>query len=88
MRQGAWEGIMSEEGRYNGWKNYETWNVNLWAMNEEGLYHTVMAGKPYTAESAEDLAYELFPAGTPDMHDKVQRMARVDWQAIADAWNE
>ena len=24
--------------RYNGWKNYETWAVNLWLTNEEGQY--------------------------------------------------
>ena len=22
---------------YNGWKNYETWNVALWLGNDEGL---------------------------------------------------
>ncbi len=24
---------------YNGWKNYETWNVALWIDNDQGAYH-------------------------------------------------
>ena len=24
---------------YNGWQNYETWNVALWLQNDEGLYN-------------------------------------------------
>ena len=26
---------------YNGWKNYETWNVALWMANDEGMYNLV-----------------------------------------------
>jgi hypothetical protein len=25
-------------GPYNGWRNYETWAVNLWLSNEQGSY--------------------------------------------------
>ena len=29
---------MSNETRYNGWTNYETWVVKLWMDNDEGSY--------------------------------------------------
>ena len=29
---------MTEEQRYNGWRNYPTWNVNLWLSNDEAMY--------------------------------------------------
>ena len=27
---------------YNGWKNRETWLVNLWLTNEQGPYNTLV----------------------------------------------
>jgi hypothetical protein len=32
---------------YNGWENYETWNVALWINNDEGLYNLAMDAGDY-----------------------------------------
>ncbi len=30
---------MSTDKTYNGWTNYETWNIALWMDNDEGSYN-------------------------------------------------
>jgi hypothetical protein len=33
------EKAMSDKKGYNGWTNYETWNLALWIDNEQGSYN-------------------------------------------------
>lgn len=42
---------------YNGWTNYETWNVKLWMDNEEG-------SQSYVAEKAQEAYDEADSDGT------------------------
>jgi hypothetical protein len=39
--------------KYNGWTNYETWNVKFWMDNDEGEY-------PYWQERAEENRDEVY----------------------------
>jgi hypothetical protein len=85
-----------KEIKYNGWMNWETWNLMLWVNNDESLYH-------HTAEFAKERArdpkfkglcreffWDLFPTGTPDMN-RSSEMGYVNWEEISSHlkdWNE
>jgi hypothetical protein len=34
---------MKNDTTYNGWKNYQTWNVALWINNDEPIYRDLVA---------------------------------------------
>lgn len=53
------------EGKYEGWTNYQTWNVALWVNNDEGLYNFVKDFNNYR-DFARALYDEFQIAETPD----------------------
>jgi len=54
--------------QYNGYKNWNQWNVSLWINNDEWLYNAaVIACKTNTKEKAADILTNLWGgAKTPD----------------------
>jgi hypothetical protein len=73
---------------YNGWTNWETWNVALWVDNDEGLYREKMRYFNRHACDSYNVQWfisEFFPDGTPDM-DSPKEMRAVDYEEIAANW--
>ena len=80
---------MATQAKYQGWANYETWNVALWFGNDRGLYDAVREHpERFTAKGAKEFVKELLPDGTPDFKGKSRSYAKVDWKEIADDFNE
>lgn len=51
---------------YNGWTNYETWNVVLWIENDEGIYNYIQENDICCYEELLELFYECGTNETPD----------------------
>lgn len=71
--------------KYNGWKNYETWNVALWINNDECLYTEARdfakaIGKKMSTKVVFSFVYNLFNGQpTPD---GVKIDKKVNWAEI------
>jgi hypothetical protein len=81
---------------YNGWRNYDTWNINLWVMNDELMHNRLVRecrflnciGSKFCADAAKQFCNKLFEFGkTPD-DVNVGANSNVDWDEIADAFND
>jgi len=81
---------------YNGWKNKETWLVNLWYMDEMSDYFAdaeVYYVEPYDLRDAiETIAHECEALSRLEsglLADFVSdAFAEVDWDALAEHLNE
>jgi len=77
---------------YNGYTNYQTWNVALWIDNDEGMYdyaHEMAAEleKPSRiADWLKDYIEELNPVTDASMFSDLMghALASVDWYEIAE----
>ena len=79
--------------KYNGWTNYETWNVNLWLNNDQGTYDFIVElakqyadDAPMLAQALESFVDELQPELEASMFSDILNaaMREVNWQEIAD----
>ena len=50
--------------QYNGWTNYETWNVALYIQNDEGLYYACRHMRDYW--EVIEMLYDCGSTKTPD----------------------
>ncbi len=76
---------------YNGWTNWETWNINLWIDNEYDVWKAKVDQLRYTnpdpisEELVKEFVVEWFPHGTPDFDD-FRDLLNVNWKELAEHW--
>ena len=59
--------MTNNDKNYQGWANYETWNVALWIQNDAGLYNLAKGYRYHGFRSfAEMLREDLDFRETPD----------------------
>lgn len=83
--------------KYNGWTNWETWNLKLWLDNEEPVYNQVLLlANTYPdqmdfierlKEFVESIWFPELPAGP--MADAVNSyLCTVDWYEITESYHK
>lgn len=89
---------------YNGWKNYETWNVVLWLQNEEHSYQRgreIVKAAPSQHQAELDMAEYVEEYAFSDVVNGPEAplaglasdlighsLTRVDWQSVVEAFRD
>jgi hypothetical protein len=69
---------------YNGYKNYETWNVCLWIANDEGLYNLARGCDDYS-----DFVEQTRELGCVETADSVAwNDSGIDLDQMKEFWDE
>ncbi len=79
----------------NGWTNWETWNINLWLCNEEGMYNETLEicdkelnPHEYEFKRADQLQeYVDYLMDENIITDKVS-LHRVNWKEIIESFQQ
>lgn len=87
---------MSDRDQYNGWTNYETWNVKLWIDNDQGSYEYWRERTRESGGDVADLAQWLrdeHEDGMPEIDGTYADLLRgalsdVNWHEIAESMIE
>lgn len=73
---------------YNGWKNYETWNVSLWYGD---VFASMASEQKLYGDYLEEMVVEMEMGSIPESSLAADIMnaalRRVDWDEIADHYN-
>ena len=86
---------MADKG-YNGWKNYETWNVKLWIDNEQGsseywaeqatdVWDDARAGDAYASETRKEGACRVLADMLKDQFEEAKPEVQGMWADLLNA---